>query len=96
MGSGVIKAINAGDFESVPRLLLQWCHARINGVSTVVRGLYLRRVAEGELFATPMEDPRPMHEHDTLDEEERETAQAAIAMSLDRSVRGWFDRKGED
>lgn len=48
--SGACKAILENKFAEVPEKLLDWSKARINGVLKVNRGLYNRRVAEGELF----------------------------------------------
>ena len=49
--SGVCKALNSGDYDRVPAKLLDWSKAKINGVLTVVKGLYDRRKAEGDLFS---------------------------------------------
>ena len=49
--SGVCKALNSGDYDHVPAKLLDWSKARVNGVLTVVKGLYDRRKAEGDLFS---------------------------------------------
>lgn len=54
--SSVLKAVNAGDFDSVPRRLMLWNKGRINGKLTVLRGLTRRRGFEGEIFATPVTD----------------------------------------
>lgn len=48
--SGVAKCISSGNFAGVPERLLDWSKARVNGVLTVVPGIYNRRRAEGELF----------------------------------------------
>jgi len=65
--SGACKALNTGDYNSVPVKLLDWSKARVNGVMTVNQGLYKRRTAEGELFAkvldssmTPSAPPPPV------------------------------------
>lgn len=47
--SSVLKAVNRGDFEAVPRRLNLWVKAG----PRVLPGLVKRRAAEGELFMTP-------------------------------------------
>jgi lysozyme len=48
--SGVGKCVSSGNFAGVPERLLDWSKARVNGVLTVVPGIYNRRKSEGELF----------------------------------------------
>lgn len=48
--SGVARALNSGDYSKVPERLLDWCKARIDGKLQIVKGLYDRRKAEGDLF----------------------------------------------
>lgn len=48
--SGVARETNAGNFSGVPERLLDWCKAKVNGQTTVVKGLYDRRKSEGEFF----------------------------------------------
>lgn len=58
-GTGVLysstlaKRLNAGFYEEVPNHLLNWCKANINGKIVVNKGLYNRRVSEGDLWSTP-------------------------------------------
>lgn len=47
-GSSVLKAVNAGDFDSVPRRLQMW----VKGGGRVLPGLVKRRAAEADLFMT--------------------------------------------
>lgn len=49
--SGACKALNAGDYASVPTKLLDWSKVRIGGILQTSKGLYNRRVAEGNLFS---------------------------------------------
>ena len=51
--SGVARAVNAGDFSSVPARLEEWSKARVKGVMQVVPGLLARRKHEGQVFRTP-------------------------------------------
>jgi lysozyme len=51
-GSGVLRAVNEGDFASVPRRLAAWNKAQ----GRVLPGLVKRRAAEAELFAK--DEPR--------------------------------------
>lgn len=51
--SGVARALAVGQYDQVPTKLLDWSKAKVNGILTVMPGLYNRRKAEGELFATP-------------------------------------------
>lgn len=88
--SGVATELNAGHYDKVPAKLLEWCKARVNGQVVVVKGLESRRKAEAALFATPDEEAPPKHDYDKLDEETRAMAQAALAMSLDRSINELF------
>jgi len=48
--SDACKALNLGNYNEVPEKLLSWSKARINGVMQVNKGLYNRRVSEGQLF----------------------------------------------
>jgi lysozyme len=48
--SGVARETNASNFSKVPERLLDWCKATVNGQKTIVKGLYDRRKAEGDLF----------------------------------------------
>ena len=59
--SSACKALNNGDYASVPAKLLDWSRARINGVLQVNKGLYNRRLSEGQLFSKdPNEVAVPM------------------------------------
>ena len=51
VNTNVQKAVNSGNFADVPAKLLEWSKARINGVLQVNKGLYNRRLSEGQLFA---------------------------------------------
>lgn len=51
INSGVCKSLNLGDYDHVPAKLLDWSKANVNGVLAVVKGLYDRRKAEGDLFS---------------------------------------------
>jgi lysozyme len=48
--SGACKALNNGDYSSVAEKLLAWSKVRIGGVLQTNKGLYSRRVSEGNLF----------------------------------------------
>lgn len=48
------KALNEGKYEEVPEKLLSWSKVRINGVLQTNKGLYSRRLSEGQLFSKPM------------------------------------------
>jgi hypothetical protein len=61
VNTGVQKAVNSGNFSDVPAKLLDWSRARINGVLQVNKGLYNRRLSEGQLFSKdPNEVAVPM------------------------------------
>lgn len=49
-GSTLLRLVNKGEFEQVPGEMARWCHARVDGQETVVRGLVRRRAAEGVLW----------------------------------------------
>jgi GH24 family phage-related lysozyme (muramidase) len=55
INTGVQKAVNSGNFEIVPEKLLEWSKARINGVLQTNKGLYNRRLSEGQLFSKPVQ-----------------------------------------
>lgn len=93
--TGIAIALAAGRLNDVPAEMMKWCKARVNGKVVVVKGLENRRKAETELFLTSDEEPAPAHDHDGLDEATLAQAQAALAMSLDRSVRAFFDEVDE-
>lgn len=57
--SGACKALNDGDYASVPAKLLDWSKVRIGGVLQTSKGLYNRRVAEGNLFSQEVVDDVP-------------------------------------
>lgn len=57
--SGACKALNEGNYAVVPEKLLDWSKARIGGVMQVNKGLYNRRVSEGELFSRDFVEPVP-------------------------------------
>jgi len=88
--SGVSRALNSGDWDGVRARLLDWSKMRVREELVTNRGLYLRRVAESELFAMPDHEGHPPGWTDHFDDEERDAAQAAIAMSIDRSIRCYF------
>lgn len=50
-GSTLLKKLNAGDYESVPRELMKWVKTTINGKKVVSDGLVNRRAAEAGLWA---------------------------------------------
>lgn len=50
INTSVQKAINGGDFTSVPTKLQEWCKFRVNGVMKINQGLLNRRKSESELF----------------------------------------------
>jgi hypothetical protein len=49
-GSTLLRILNRGAYEEVPAQMARWCHARVNGVQTVLEGLVRRRAAEGVLW----------------------------------------------
>ena len=59
--SSVLRAVNAGRFDDVPRLLMRWTKARDRrtGILRVLRGLVRRRRAEGRLWMTPPKAKKP-------------------------------------
>ena len=61
--SGACKALNSGDYASVPSKLLDWSKVRIGGILQTSKGLYNRRVAEGNLFSQEIVEDVPV---DTL------------------------------
>jgi len=50
INTGVQKAVNSGDFTSVPAKLEEWCKFRVDGVMKVNKGLLNRRKSESKLF----------------------------------------------
>lgn len=48
--STLSKRLNAGFYDEVPTHLANWCKGTVNGKSVVIKGLLLRRQAEGELW----------------------------------------------
>lgn len=59
VGTGVQKAINAGQFDQVPAQLESWSKARINGILTTNKGLLNRRKSEAALFMKPIDQAAP-------------------------------------
>lgn len=58
--SGACRALVAGNYNAVPERLLDWSKVRINGELRTNKGLYNRRVAEGQLFMkTPITPDDP-------------------------------------
>ena len=57
INTGVQKAVNSGDFASVPAKLEEWSKFRVNGVLKVNQGLLNRRKSEGQLFMKPVDAP---------------------------------------
>ena len=55
--STLAKRLNSGFYEEVPSHLANWCKAKVNGQTVVVKGLLLRRQAEGALWSTPLQKP---------------------------------------
>jgi len=51
VNSGVCRSLNLGDYDLIPTKLLEWSKAIIDGKLVVVKGLYDRRKAEGDLFS---------------------------------------------
>lgn len=49
--STLIKRVNAGRHDEVPKRFLDWNKARINGILQPVRGLTLRRLDEADMYA---------------------------------------------
>ena len=54
INTGVQKAVNSGDFSSVPAKLQEWSKFRVNGVLKVNQGLLNRRKSESQLFMKPV------------------------------------------
>lgn len=52
-GNTITKRLLARDWTGAADALLEWCHARINGVVQVNQGLLSRRKAERALFLSP-------------------------------------------
>jgi len=84
--SSVLKAVNAGDKEAVPRRLNRWVKAG----GRILPGLVTRRAAEGALFAGPhsAEDAapppasRPVEQLDGKPPAESRTLWAALAAAV--------------
>lgn len=55
INTGVQKAVNSGDFASVPAKLEEWCKFRVDGVMKVNKGLLSRRKSESQLFMKPID-----------------------------------------
>ena len=49
--STLLKALNRGDYNEVPRQLLRWNKAHVDGVLQALPGLTRRRATEASLFA---------------------------------------------
>ncbi len=50
--SSLVRELNQGHYDRVPRKLLAWNKARVNGKLTPIRGLTNRRKDEGKLWKT--------------------------------------------
>lgn len=50
INTGVQKAVNSGDFASVPAKMEEWSKFRVDGILKVNKGLLNRRKSEGQLF----------------------------------------------
>lgn len=96
--TGIMRALQAGRMQDVPAEMMKWCKAIDPSTKqhVVVKGLENRRKSEAALFLTPDEEPTPSHEQDGLDAETLAQAQAAVAMSLDRSIREFLDGSDAD
>ncbi len=53
--STLLRVLNRAQYTQVPGQMARWCHARVNGVETVLEGLVRRRAAEGSLWMRAME-----------------------------------------
>lgn len=74
-GSTLLRVLNRGAYAEIPAQMARWCHARINGVETVLAGLVRRRSAECALWmqpeaVTPMAIPAPVIHMSTASLEE--------------------------
>lgn len=49
--SYLLVKLNIGEYYSIPRELIQWCHSEINNKMVKVKGLLIRRLKEATLFA---------------------------------------------
>lgn len=76
--SSACKSLNAGQYSAVPELLLLWCKARVNGVSTTVPGLYNRRKSEGELFSSSQMQGQSQ---DVLSDDEKSQVLALVSTT---------------
>jgi lysozyme len=79
--SSVLKAVNAGDFDAVPRRLQMWVKAG----GRTLPGLVRRRAAEAELFASGKADeelPRVVEPASGKPAHESTTTLAAIVSAL--------------
>ena len=54
-GSTLLRALNDGDYERVPREFAKWTKAKVKGKTTILPGLVSRRTEEARLFITPVQ-----------------------------------------
>ena len=55
--STLLRVLNRSRYAEVPGQMARWCHARFNGVETVLEGLVRRRSAESALWMQPIIAP---------------------------------------
>jgi len=58
INTGLQRAINSRNFDSVPKKLEEWSRFRVGGVLRINKGLLNRRKSEGQLFMDPMTIPK--------------------------------------
>lgn len=89
-GTGVLKTstlskvLNQKEYSQVPERLLDWCKATVDGKKVVIQGLKNRRVAEGQLWSTPVEEKKV--DKPLFSEEEKNKINAALQMSLAKQI----------
>ncbi len=85
-GSTLLRRLNGGDYQSVPRELARWCRGRVNGRLQVLPGLVRRRALEAQLFTTEAGHHVPTPPIVAM------AAAPPVAPSLIERARAWLHR----
>lgn len=93
--SEACKALNSGNYDTVPEKLLNWSKVKINGVLQTNKGLYNRRKSEGELFSKPADSSSLMAVNLELSAEEKAALSSQVALSLQKMADNFIDSLDE-
>lgn len=78
---GVKKALDAGDYTGAAGAMLAFSKAKVNGVVQTIPGLYNRRVAEVQLFCSPVV---PEDEIEKMEDVKRDVHLESVGYASDR------------